>query len=193
MVTPSWEPWEAAPGDRIIELDPGMAFGSGTHPTTGLCLRLLEENVPSGARVLDWGTGSGILAVGAALLGAREIVAIDLDPNAVRAAAENAELNGFAERIQVSAASIEALPPEDRFDVVVANIVAAPIIASAGEIRQRVKPGGRVIVSGIIDQREGEVRAALEAAGLTLLTTLAEAEWRALLLEAPVLEGRAAG
>jgi ribosomal protein L11 methyltransferase len=184
VVKPSWEPWEAAPNDRIIELDPGMAFGSGTHPTTGLCLRLLETSVFPGIRVLDWGTGSGILAVGAALLGARDVVAIDLDPNAVRAAAENAERNGFQSQIQVSAASIESLPDEP-FDVVVANIVAAPIIAGANEIRQRVKPGGRVLVSGIIDQREDEVRAALQATGLTLLTALAEAEWRALLLSAP--------
>ncbi len=185
VVKPSWEPWEAAPEDRIIELDPGMAFGSGTHPTTGLCLRLLEGCVQPGMRVLDWGTGSGILAVGTALLGAREVVAIDLDPNAVRAATENAERNGFAERIHVSAASIEALPPDGLFDVVVANIVAAPIIAGAGEIRRRVKPGGRVLVSGIIDQREAEVRAALESTGLTLQTALAEAEWRALFLAVP--------
>lgn len=184
VVKPSWEPWEATPEDRVIELDPGMAFGSGTHPTTGLCLRLLEETIQSGVRVLDWGTGSGILAVGAALLGAREVVAIDLDPNAVRAATENAELNGFADLIHVSAASIEALPTDDTFKVVVANIVTAPIIAGAGEIQQRVKPGGRVIVSGIIDQREEEVREALEAVGLMVQTALSEAEWRALLLEA---------
>jgi ribosomal protein L11 methyltransferase len=185
VVKPSWETWDAAPDDLIIEIDPGMAFGSGSHPSTRLCLELLEETVRRGERVLDWGTGSGILGVGAVLLGAREVVAVDLDPVAVRAAEENAERNGFADRIRTSVASIEAVPADAPFDRVVANIVADPIIAGAGEIAARLRPGGPALVAGIIDRRETEVVRALEAAGLCLLRTAAEEEWRGLLFELP--------
>jgi len=179
VVKPSWESWDAAPGDRIIEIDPGMAFGSGLHPTTRLCLQLLEAQLRGGEVLLDWGTGSGILSLGAALLGAREIVALDLDPVAVRVAAENAGRNGFADRIHASTGSIEALPPDSRFDFVVANIVADPIILRAGEIARCVRPGGQAVVSGIIDLREAEVVQALQQAGLELQETLREEEWRA--------------
>jgi ribosomal protein L11 methyltransferase len=182
VVKPTWSAWEASPGDRIIEIDPGMAFGSGTHPTTRLCLQLLEEEEPQldGARVLDWGTGSGILALGAALLRATEVVAVDLDPTAVRTAQENADRNGLSGRIHPAVGSIAAVPADPQFDLVVANIVADPIIDGASEIVAHLRPGGRAIVSGIIDQREAEVIAALEAAGLSLLSTLEEEEWRAL-------------
>lgn len=185
VIKPSWESWDAAPDDRIIELDPGMAFGSGTHPTTRLCLELLEGEVRPGERILDWGTGSGILAVGAALLGAGEIVAVDLDPVAVEAAAANAERNALSDVIRTGVASIEGIDADPPFDRVIANIVADPIIAGAAEIRRHLRPGGQAIVSGIIDLREAEVCAALEAAGLRLIRTLREEDWRALLLEAP--------
>jgi ribosomal protein L11 methyltransferase len=182
VVKPSWEAWDAAPDDLVIEIDPGMAFGTGAHPSTRLCLRLLEETVRPGERVLDWGTGSGILAVGAARLGAREVTAVDLDPLAVRVAAENAARNGFAAVIHTAAAGIEEVPADPPFDRIVANIVADPIIRGAGEIRRRLRPGGEAIAGGIIDRREAEVAAALEAAGLEVLRVLAEEEWRALLL-----------
>ncbi len=179
VIKPSWEPWEAAAADRIIEIDPGMAFGSGAHPTTKLCLTLLERSLHAGERVLDWGTGSGILAVGAARLGAREVVAVDLDPVAAEVAAENVRRNGLDGVIRTSAASIESVPADPAFDRVVANIVADPIIAGAPEIRRHLRPGGEAIVSGIIDRREAEVVAALEAAGLTLRETLRDEDWRA--------------
>jgi ribosomal protein L11 methyltransferase len=185
VVKPSWEGWDAAPGDLIIEIDPGMAFGSGAHATTRLCLLLLEETLRPGERVLDWGTGSGILAIGAARLGAAAVAAVDLDPVATAVAAENAARNGFAEVIHVSTGSIEDVPPEPPFDRVIANIVADPIIRGAGEIRRHLRPGGQAIASGIIDTREAEVVAALQAAGLTLLRVLAEDDWRALLLSVP--------
>jgi ribosomal protein L11 methyltransferase len=183
VVKPSWEAWDAAPDDLVIEIDPGMAFGSGSHPSTRLCLQLLEETVRPGERVLDWGTGSGILAIGAARLGAGAVLAIDLDPVAVRVTAENAERNGYAERIVAAAGSIETLPAGSLFDRIVANIVAAPIIAGAEAMRKHLRPGGQAIVSGIVDQREAEVVQALEAAALSLVRTLAEEDWRALLLE----------
>lgn len=186
VIKPSWESWDAAPEDRIIEIDPGMAFGSGSHETTRLCLTLLEETVQPGERILDWGTGSGILSLGAACLGAREIIAVDLDPVAVRVAAENVERNGLTDVVQTGVASIESVPDDPPFDRVVANIVADPIIAGAAEIRAHLRPGGQAIVSGIIDLREAEVVAALEAAGLRLQRTLKDDDWRAFLVQAEV-------
>jgi len=185
VVKPSWEDWEAAPEDVVIEIDPGMAFGSGCHATTRLCLQLLEETVQPGERTLDWGTGSGILAVGAALLGAREVVAVDLDPVAVYVTQENAERNRCSETVAASAGSIEGVPAEPPFDRVIANILADPIIAGAPEIIGHLRPGGQAIISGVIDRRETDVVTALQAAGLTLLRTLAEEDWRAILVEKP--------
>lgn len=184
VVKPSWEAWDASPDDLVIEIDPGMAFGSGSHPSTRLCLQLLEETVHPGERVLDWGAGSGILALGAALLGAGEVLAVDLDPVAVRVAEENFARSGCGERLRAETASIEALPAEPPFDRIIANIVADPIIRGAPEIRRRLRAGGQALVSGIIDHREAEVLAALEAAGLRLERGLAEEEWRALLFTA---------
>jgi ribosomal protein L11 methyltransferase len=185
VIKPSWEEWTATPEDRVIELDPGMAFGTGTHETTRLCLQLIEDTVRVGDRVLDWGTGSGILAVGAGLMGARRIVAIDLDPVAVEAAAENAVRNALGETILTSSASIEAVPADPPFDLVIANIVADPIIAGAGELARHLRPGGAAIVSGIIDLREADVVSALEAAGLSIQRTLRDGDWRAFLLTHP--------
>jgi ribosomal protein L11 methyltransferase len=183
VVKPSWEPWDPAPDDLVIEIDPGMAFGSGSHPSTRLCLELLEEAVRPGQRVLDWGTGSGILAVGAARLGAREVTAVDLDPVAVRTAAENAARNGYEALVRAEIASIEDLPVDPPFDLIVANIVADPILAGAPEIRRRLRPGGRAVIGGIIEGRSGEVVQALSGSGLVLLRTKAEEEWRAFLCE----------
>jgi ribosomal protein L11 methyltransferase len=143
----------------------------------------LEETVQPGERVLDWGTGSGILAIGAACLGAREVVAVDLDPLAVQVAAENVGRSPYESVIRTGVGSIELVPTDPPFDRVVANILADPIIAGAAEIAAHLRPGGAVIASGIIDRREAEVVAALEAAGLRLVRTLQDEDWRALLLQ----------
>jgi ribosomal protein L11 methyltransferase len=179
VVKPSWEVWEAAPDDLVIELDPGMAFGTGSHPTTRLCLEVLEETVRSGDRILDWGAGSGILAVGAALLGAAEVLAIDLDPIAVHATTENAARSGLAGTIRTEVASIEALAVDPAYDVIIANIVADPIICGAPEIRRRLRPGGHAILSGVIDRRAVEVLEAVQGVGLTVTDVYEEGEWRA--------------
>lgn len=196
VIKPSWETWDRAPGDLVIDLDPGMAFGTGLHPSTQLCLRLLEQSVaqasacvpnpqrptlhPTGLRVLDWGTGSGILAIAAVLLGAREVTAIDLDPVAIGVARENVERNGLQGQVAVRYGSIEDQPPTPAFDLVLANIVADPIIAGAGDLRSRLAPGGAAIIGGIIDRREAEVVAALAACGMQVTVAARKEEWRAL-------------
>ena len=190
VVRPSWESWAGEPDDLIIEIDPGMAFGTGAHATTRLCLELLEETVRPGERVLDWGTGSGILAVGAARLGAAEVIAVDLDPVAARVASENAARNGFAEVIRTETGSIEAVPATPPFDGVIANILADPIIAGAREMSSHLRSGGYAIISGVVDPREAEVISALEGAGLTHAKTLREEDWRAFLLRRPGQEPR---
>jgi ribosomal protein L11 methyltransferase len=182
VVKPTWEWWDAAPDDVVLEIDPAMAFGSGAHPSTRLCLSLLESLDPIPRRVLDWGTGSGILALAAVRLGAGEVLAIDLDPVAAHTAAENVVQNNLEPWIRTLTASIEDVRDEYPFDLVLANIVADPIIEHAVDLRAALAPGGLTIVAGIIDLREQDVVDALTAQGLEVVERRAEEEWRALLL-----------
>jgi ribosomal protein L11 methyltransferase len=179
VIKPSWEMLAPGEGDRVIELDPGMAFGTGAHPTTQLCLALLEQRMTPGDRVLDLGTGSGILGLAAARLGAREVLALDLDPVAVAAARENVAANGLAGDVRVEEGGVEAAAGSP-YDLVVANILADVIRDLAPALAGRVRPGGRIIASGIIAGRAGEVAAALLAAGFNLEEERAQEEWRAL-------------
>lgn len=180
VVKPTWEPYDAQAGDKIIEIDPGMAFGSGTHETTGMCLALLEEVLRGGERVIDVGTGSGILAIGAALLGAERVLAIDIDPTAVKVARENIAHNGLAERI--TAVEGNLLDKTDEVcDVCVANIIADVICMFAEPLTHHIAPGGRFICSGIIKEREDDVRAALLAAGYAIEDVRHRGEWVAML------------
>jgi ribosomal protein L11 methyltransferase len=150
-IVPSWH--EAPdPGAINIELDPGMAFGTGSHPTTRLCLEWLCEAVTPGCSVLDYGCGSGILGIAAARLGAGEVVGIDIDEKAVEAARDNAERNRVRLRLLHS-----ATPIEDSFDVVVANILTNPLCVLAPAIAARVAPGGRVALSGVLEIQAGQV------------------------------------
>jgi ribosomal protein L11 methyltransferase len=157
-----------------------MAFGTGLHPTTRLCLRLLEREPLDGRRLLDLGCGSGILAIAAAKLGAASVLALDTDPVAVEVAAENVARNGVAAQVQALAGSLpdDAPPP---FDLIVANIIADVLIDLAPALAAALAPGGRLITSGIIESREDEVALALAAAGLHLHSRLREGEWVALL------------
>jgi len=182
VVKPTWETWDARPGDVIVEIDPGMAFGTGLHATTRLCLRALETLVTPGVRVADVGTGSGILAVAAARLGAGRVQAVDVDPLAVRVARENVALNGVGDRVSVAESSV---PPPGAFDVVVANILADVILEMAPALRDALVSGGRLVASGIIDTRAEDVRAGLVRAGLTVDETLAEGEWIAITATRP--------
>ena len=173
VVTPPWETPDLGPDDIPIVIDPGMAFGTGSHPTTQLCLAGLEDFVRPGHSVADVGTGSGILAIAAAKLGAVSVIANDNDTLAVKIAQENADVN------EVNVLAQESLP-DGQYDVVVANILADVIIGLGPDLYERLLPGGTLIASGIIDTRAGGVQASLEALGLTHLETRRQGEWVAI-------------
>ncbi len=174
LVTPPWEHPDLAPSDIPLVIDPGMAFGTGSHPTTQLCLTALEDFVQPGDAVADVGTGSGILAIAAAKLGASSVSASDNDPLAVTIARENAAANG------VFVTVTDALPA-GTYRVVVANILADVIIGLAPDLIARISPGGILIASGIINTRAEDVQTALEALHLTPLETRRQGEWVALI------------
>jgi ribosomal protein L11 methyltransferase len=186
MIVPAWLNPPLEPDDIPIRIDPGMAFGTGTHPTTQLCLAAIEKHLRPGHAVLDLGTGSGILSVAAAKLGAGPILAVDIDAEAVRVAHENTELNGVAERIHIEQGSLAEILA-GRFslraaELVVANILARVIIALLEQgLAQTIKPGGLLIASGILDSQAYEVRAALKAQGLIILAEEQLEDWVAII------------
>lgn len=180
VIKPSWRDYDAAPDDIIIELDPGMAFGTGTHQTTAMCLRLLEDTVTPGCRVFDVGTGSGILAVAAAKLGAGAVRAVDLDPVAVRVASENVAINDACGAVEVGEGDLLA-GFGGQADIVVANIIADIIIGLSPDVPARLKDGGAFIASGIIAERLSDVTAAVLESGLVPERVLEEGGWVALL------------
>jgi ribosomal protein L11 methyltransferase len=192
VIRPTWREHDAQPEEVVIALDPGMAFGTGLHPTTRLCLAGLErwadEGLVEGASVLDVGTGSGILAVGAALLGASRVVGVDTDPIAVEAAGANAARNGVGLDLRRGSLPVVGGP----FDLVLANLIAGLLIDVASELAAAVRAGdgsggsgGRLLASGIHVDREPEVRRAFLAAGLRVRARTEETEWVALDLERP--------
>ena len=183
VVKPTWETCELEPGELLIELDPGMAFGTGTHETTNMCMELLEKHLGAHLRVMDVGTGSGILAIAAAKLGAERVLAIDIDPDAVKVARENVALNRVEEQVRVVCGDLvkgETMACE----LAVANIVADVICMLAEPLTRHLMPGGMLICSGIIREREADVLAAVEKAGYTVTDRLEKGEWVALSLTA---------
>ena len=170
VIRPSWRRYRARRDDVVIDLDPGMAFGTGQHATTQMCLEALERRITPGATVLDVGCGSGILAVAAALLGAAGVDAVDIDPAAVRATAENGARNGVTDLVRVKQGSVgEAWPfrarPNARYDIVLANLSSRLVQELACPLVEALRPGGVALVSGIIAEQEAACRAALEPAG----------------------------
>ena len=177
-IVPSWTDYEATPGEKIIKLDPGMAFGTGTHPTTKMSLFALEQVLRGGETVIDVGTGSGVLSIASSLLGAKEIYAYDLDDVAVRVAQENIALNPGMDNIQVAAGDL--LRGVDlEADVIVANILADVLIHLTEDAYRLVKDQGYLIMSGIISEKWDMVRASAEAAGFFLETQMIQGEWNA--------------
>ena len=184
LVRPRWIDVALAEGDIEIALDPGMAFGTGTHPTTQLCLEALETAVPPGGDALDLGCGSGILAIAAAKLGARHVLALDIDPLAVAATRDNARANGVAQRITVRQGSLEiARGSARRFDLLTVNILARVIVQLAADgLGGLLRRGGRALFSGIIETQADEVETALRGAGLQVQARRQMGDW--LLLDA---------
>lgn len=187
VIKPTWRRHRAAPGDLVLALDPGMAFGTGLHPTTRLCLAAVEAAADrgevDGARVLDVGCGSGILAIAAARLGAASVLGVDTDPIAIEATIANARRNRLARRIAARAGSLPS--GEVPYDVVLANLIASVLIALAGALRDELRPGGLLLASGIFADREAAVAEALGAAGLETLERSVEGDWVALAVRRP--------
>ena len=178
VIKPTWEPFTPEKGDLVIEIDPGMAFGSGTHETTGMCLSLLEEVIHGGEEIIDVGTGSGILAIGAALMGAGRVLAIDIDPDAVRVAQENVLNNHVEQCVSVQQGNLLDRV-SDVCDICVANIISDVIISFARPLMDHIRPGGLFICSGIVSVRADEVAAALESAGYEIIRKESKGEWTA--------------
>jgi ribosomal protein L11 methyltransferase len=193
VIKPSWRDYESEPDDAIIHIDPGMAFGTGLHPTTQMCVVELERRVQPGDVLLDVGTGSGILSIAAARLGARRIFGLDIDNIAVDAARSNVTLNGLQEIIHVEQGTLQ-LPPDvlpdsirdaardisdarGGFDVVVANIIAQVIVDLSDSLAAATRPSGIVIASGIIEEKSDLVARSLLAAGLSIVSDVRSNDW----------------
>lgn len=179
VIRPLWEDYSPQAHDLVIDMDPGMAFGTGNHETTRLCLKMIEHYY-RGGRALDIGTGSGILAIALAKLGARDVTAVDLDPVAVSAARENVARNGLAAQIKVLEGDL-AQQAHGTFDFICANILADVIILLAPSLEGLLNKDGLFLASGIIRDRREDVVAACEKAGYLLVSEEAEGEWVALL------------
>ena len=178
VVKPTWREYDPRPSDVVIVLDPGMAFGTGHHPTTRSCLEQLERLVVPGASVLDFGCGSGILSIAASKLGASSVLGVEADSSAVRVAKQNARENGVQHNVLVVEGTLPR--PEARpgaFDVAVANISAKVVSEASTELVKAVKPGGVVIASGIIVDNKAVVERSMAAAGAALSDTFVDGDW----------------
>lgn len=184
IVVPSWIEHELRPGEIALRLDPGQAFGTGHHETTRLCLLALEELLQPGDRVLDVGTGSGILAIAAERLGAASVLAIDVDPVAAEVARANVAANGAEDRIVVQAGPLEA-DHSDAYDLVLANISTEANVSLASAFRRVVAPAGRVALSGVLAADVPRVRAAMEVQGFALTALRYERDWSLLAFQRP--------
>ena len=184
VIKPTWESYEAGEGEVVLELDPGMAFGTGTHETTVLCLQELEKHVDSHKTVLDIGCGSGILAIAAALLGYKNAVGVDVDPLAVEISKRNASLNHVDDTVDIRLGNLMDVV-EEKADILVSNIIADIIIKMSPDAAKYMQPGGIWIASGIINEKIPMVEQAMTSAGLELLKIRSMGEWAVITAAVP--------
>ena len=186
VIRPPWEEYREKKGEMIITIDPGMAFGTGTHPTTQMCLQALEELIPVFAHppsVLDFGTGSGILAIAAEKLGADRILALDVDPVAIQCARQNAALNRWKDRIDFRISPARGL--RQRFGIVVANLLPQELWQTSSFLARRVSPRGFLVVSGILKGQKKEMASTFIERGLTMESSKEKKGWVCLILKSP--------
>lgn len=184
-ISPTWENYlPEAEEEIVVELDPGMAFGTGTHPTTVLCIQALEKYVSANDRLLDVGTGSGVLSIAAAKLGAAEIEAIDLDQVAVKSAEENVKINQVDSTVSVSQGNLLD-HTTGTYDMIIANILAEVIVQMTKQAYEALRPGGRIITSGIISRKQETVSKSLSEAGFIIEETTALEDWVAIVAKRP--------
>jgi ribosomal protein L11 methyltransferase len=184
VIRPPWEEYRGKKGEMILSVDPGMAFGTGTHPTTQMCLQALERLIPAFAHppsVLDFGTGSGILAIAAGKLGAGRILALDVDPAAIQCARRNAALNRWKERIDFRMSPARGL--RQQFGIVVANLLPQELLQASSFLARRVSPRGFLVVSGILRGQKKETASAFIARGLTVESSGEKKGWACLTLK----------
>ena len=179
VIKPSWEVWDEQEGDLVIELDPGMAFGTGTHETTSMCVEMIEKHY-NGGEVLDVGTGSGILAIAAARLGAHKVLGVDIDPMAVRVAIENVEKNGLSGHIEIREGDLVKGLSDVQCEFAVANILADVIALLAAPLKAYLTENATFVCSGILKEREEEVANLLKANGYQLFDRMEKGDWVAL-------------
>ncbi len=187
VIRPSWVRARAPRGTPAIVLDPGLAFGTGAHPTTRLCLEALARRLAGGERVLDVGTGSGILAIAAAKLGARQVLALDTDPVACRVARDNVRRNGVGRQVRVRGRGLPGAAGRG-YDLATANLTARDLVPLMPGLARCVRPGGALLLSGILRTQAGQVRRAARAAGLAPIATRRRAEWVALEARRPIAD-----
>lgn len=187
VIAPPWHDYTPERADDVVViLDPGMAFGTGTHPSTRLCITALETHLQPGQSVFDVGTGSGILAIAAAKLGASHVDAVDIEPVAVRSTIENAERNGVSSLISVALGSADSESPfQGQYDVVVANIISRILIEISSGLIRAMKPGGTLVLAGVIESRELFVRETFEPRGLQMIERRQVDDWVGLTYRMP--------
>lgn len=184
VIRPPWLGYSPEGNEVVVELDPGMAFGTGLHPSTQLSVLGVEQLVQGDERVLDVGTGSGILAIAAINLGAAHVDAVDVEAVAVRSAVENAHRNGVEDRLTVAVGSVGAGEPfQGEYDIVLANIIARILIELGEALVGQTRPGGHLLLAGIIDEREADVVAAFDELGATVVNRRSESDWVSLVLQ----------